>query len=179
MRNRTLMVLADLRYACRALGRMPGVSAVVVASLAVGIGVNTIVFSWIQAFQLLPLSGLPIRFQTELDAGGLAFGRRLQVRGRGYTIAGVVRTSLSNAFGEPPTPAVYLSYRDNPSATGEIHVRVRGGPGGPGGDEHAVAPASAAPYASWIRTSPSSTSARSPITSRRTSSSAASRRACS
>lgn len=39
-------------------------------------------------------------------------GRQIESRGRAYTIAGVVRTSLSNAFGEPPTAAVYYSYRD-------------------------------------------------------------------
>src|SRR5262249_16961414 len=55
-------------------------------------------------------------------------GRRLQARGKTYTIVGVVATSVSNAFGEPPTPAFYLSYRDNPVGFGEIHVRTR--PGG-------------------------------------------------
>jgi predicted permease len=54
-------------------------------------------------------------------------GRRLQARGRTYTIAGVAADSLSNAFGEPPTPVIYFSYRDNPTSFGEIHVRARGG----------------------------------------------------
>ena len=52
------MSLADLRYAARALSRMPIVSAVVVISLAIGIGVNTVVFSWIQARLLQPLPGV-------------------------------------------------------------------------------------------------------------------------
>ena len=43
-------------------------------------------------------------------------GRRLQARGRSYMIAGVVRNSLYNAFGEPPTPIIYFSYRDRPLA---------------------------------------------------------------
>jgi hypothetical protein len=34
---------------------MPGVAVVVVFSLGVGIGVNTAVFSWIQAFLLKPI----------------------------------------------------------------------------------------------------------------------------
>jgi ABC-type antimicrobial peptide transport system permease subunit len=54
-------------------------------------------------------------------------GQRLQSRGRLYTIVGVVATTVSNAFGEPPTPVVYFSYRDNPSPLGEIHLRARGG----------------------------------------------------
>jgi hypothetical protein len=51
-------VLVDLRHAFRALLRMPIVSAVVVLSLAVGIGVNTAVFSWVQAVVLRPLPGV-------------------------------------------------------------------------------------------------------------------------
>jgi predicted permease len=54
-------------------------------------------------------------------------GRRLQARGRDYAITGVVKDSLYNAFGEPPTPIVYFSYRDNASRGGEIHLRARGG----------------------------------------------------
>ena len=54
-------------------------------------------------------------------------GRRIQSRGRDYVIVGVVRNSLSNAFGEPPTPAIYLSYRDAPARQGEIHLRSRDG----------------------------------------------------
>ena len=49
-------------------------------------------------------------------------GRRLQSRGATYTIAGVARNSLYNSFGEPPTPIIYLSYRDRPMLSGEIHV---------------------------------------------------------
>ena len=42
-------------------------------------------------------------------------------------IVGVVRTSLSDSFGEKPTPAMYFSYRDRPSVMGQIHVRTRPG----------------------------------------------------
>jgi predicted permease len=51
-------MVADLRHAFRALVRMPIVSTVVVLSLAVGIGVNTAVFSWVQAVVLRPLPGV-------------------------------------------------------------------------------------------------------------------------
>ena len=54
-------------------------------------------------------------------------GRRITSRGRSYVIVGVVRTSRSNALDEPPTPAIYLSYRDNPSRAGEMHLRTREG----------------------------------------------------
>lgn len=52
-------------------------------------------------------------------------GRRLQSRGRAFTIVGVARDSLYNAFGEPPMPHIYFSYRDNPLTLGEIHLRAR------------------------------------------------------
>ena len=54
-------------------------------------------------------------------------GRRIDTRGRAYVIIGVVRDSLSNAFGEPPTPVIYLSYRDSPARQGEMHLRTRDG----------------------------------------------------
>jgi predicted permease len=63
------------------------------------------------------------RYTRERDPVGL----RLDTRGRQYTIAGVVKDSLYNAFGEPPTPIIYFSYRDRPSAIGEIHLRTRPG----------------------------------------------------
>jgi predicted permease len=54
-------------------------------------------------------------------------GRRIENNGRSYVITGVVRDSLYDSFGEPPTPALYFSYRDRPSGQGEIHVRARVG----------------------------------------------------
>jgi predicted permease len=59
---------------------------------------------------------------------GEPIGRGLQARGGRYVIVGVVKNSLYNAFGEPPTPAIYLSYRDQPQPRGEIHVRTAGPP---------------------------------------------------
>jgi predicted permease len=60
-----------------------------------------------------------------LGAGPL--GRRIALRGRAYSIIGVARNALYNAFGEPPTPIIYLSYRDRPSPVGEMHLRTRAG----------------------------------------------------
>jgi predicted permease len=59
--------------------------------------------------------------------GADVLGRRLTTRGRAYTIVGVVRTSLYDAFGEPPTPMLYFSYRDRPSPAGEMHLRPKRG----------------------------------------------------
>lgn len=54
-------------------------------------------------------------------------GRRLRNNDIDYTIAGVVRNSTYDAFGEPPTPAFFFSWRDRPRWLGEIHVRARTG----------------------------------------------------
>jgi putative ABC transport system permease protein len=56
-----------------------------------------------------------------------AIGRRIETGGRPYVVAGVVKDSLANAFGEPPTAIIYLSLRDRPNTSAEIHVRTRDG----------------------------------------------------
>jgi putative ABC transport system permease protein len=57
--------------------------------------------------------------------GADAIGRSLQTRARSFTIVGVARDSVYDAFGEPPQPAIYFSYRDVPASQGEIHLRTR------------------------------------------------------
>ncbi len=51
-------LLGDLRNAGRTISRMPGLAAVIVLSLAIGIGVNTTILSWIQMILLQPLPGV-------------------------------------------------------------------------------------------------------------------------
>lgn len=63
---------------------------------------------------------------------GEPLDRQVRSRGGQYAIVGVVRNSIYNAFGEPPTPAIYFSYRDLPQPRGEIHVRLRSGADGTG-----------------------------------------------
>ncbi|HEX4915427.1 MAG TPA: ABC transporter permease [Vicinamibacterales bacterium] len=54
-------------------------------------------------------------------------GRQLRNGDITYTIAGVVKDSTYDAFGEPPTPAFFMSWRDRPRWLGEVHVRARPG----------------------------------------------------
>jgi putative ABC transport system permease protein len=48
----------DIRHATRSIARMPGVATVVIVSLAIGIGVNAAIFSWIQGLVFKPLPGV-------------------------------------------------------------------------------------------------------------------------
>src|SRR6267143_4612265 len=51
-------LLGDLRNAGRTICRMPGLAVVIIVSLAIGIGVNTTIFSWIQMILFQPLPGV-------------------------------------------------------------------------------------------------------------------------
>src|SRR5262245_14202431 len=59
-------MIGDLQQAWRSILRMPILSAVVVVSLGIGIGVNTAVFSWIDLVVLRPIPGAA-------DAGAFHF----------------------------------------------------------------------------------------------------------
>jgi len=52
-------ILQDIRFACRTLRRTPGATTVALLSLALGLSVNTTVFSWTRAVLLNPLPGVP------------------------------------------------------------------------------------------------------------------------
>lgn len=97
--GRTLEIIAsDLRHAWRTLSNMPLTAAVVLLSLAVGIGVNTTVFSWIQAVILQPLPAVPhsgqyLNIQARTNAGtypGLSWPEYRDVRDRVPAFSGLL-----------------------------------------------------------------------------------------
>jgi hypothetical protein len=85
-------LLGDLRNAGRTIRRMPGLAAVIVVSLAIGIGVNTTIFSWIQMILFQPLPGVSgasnfLLVEPRTETGGVS--RRF--------LAGISRLADANA----------------------------------------------------------------------------------
>jgi hypothetical protein len=66
--------IRDLRHAARMILRMPALAAVVIGSLGVGIGANTIVFSWIEAVVSTRFPGSALA--SGFHSGGTADRRR-------------------------------------------------------------------------------------------------------
>src|SRR5882762_10325282 len=78
-------LVGDLRNAARAIYRMPGLAAVIILSLAIGIGVNTSIFSWIQLilFQPMPAVSGAANFllvEPRSETGGYAGASWLEYR---------------------------------------------------------------------------------------------------
>jgi predicted permease len=98
--------LQDLRYAARTLRNSPGVTAIAVVSLALGIGANTAIFSVVNALLLQPL---PYPESDRLAALWL-------------------RVPGNNVTQDWPSPSQYFEVREQQSSFEEMSIS-RGGPG--------------------------------------------------
>ena len=92
--------IRDLRYACRSIARMPLLAAVVVVSLGAGIGVNTVIFSWIQTRLLKPLAGVAGSAEFHLVESRTDTGMHLGYRGSSTTTcaSGCTRFAICSPF---------------------------------------------------------------------------------
>jgi predicted permease len=76
-------MLTDLRLALRQLTKSPGLSSVVILSLALGIGANTAIFSWLNSAVFRPLPGVsaPVMLlETRDDTGNYVSTSWLEYR---------------------------------------------------------------------------------------------------
>src|SRR5882757_7048402 len=78
-------LLGDLRNAGRSISRMPGLAAVIIVSLAIGIGLNTTIFSWIQLILFEPMPAVSgaanfLLVEPSTETGGYAGASWLEYR---------------------------------------------------------------------------------------------------
>lgn len=95
-------MLSDLRFALRQLSRNPGFTAVVVLSLALSIGANTTVLSWIRTVLERPLPGVPRQEQMAVlvssqGGGNLSLLDLRDFDGLRDVFAGVAGTQITPA----------------------------------------------------------------------------------
>lgn len=90
-------LVRDVRHAFRGLARAPGLTAVAVLTLAIGIAATTTVFSWVQAIFLEPLRGVPDHASLRI-----LWGRSRDGEQRSFSIPNFRDLQTASQAGEVP-----------------------------------------------------------------------------
>ena len=150
------MLRHDLRYACRTLARTPGFTATAIAVLAIGLGVNAVVFSLANAFFLRPLPvedpGTLVRVYLNRFSN-VPYATYLDLRDRNASLSGLAAFQgrsfglgmdgeTEHVFGEIVTGEYFTLLGVRP-ARGRMLV--------PSDDRAGAAPAAVLSHAFWTR----------------------------
>ncbi|HKW88490.1 MAG TPA: ABC transporter permease [Candidatus Acidoferrales bacterium] len=91
----------DVRYGLRVLLKSPGFTLIAILTLALGIGANSTVFSWINATLLTPIPGMPrpaqvisINRGAEGQAESISYLDYKDLRGRNHSFSGMTAFGL-------------------------------------------------------------------------------------
>ena len=91
--------VSDVRYAIRSLAKNPGFSLTVIAVLALGIGLNSAVFTMLKGLALAPLGGVDRSASLVVMFGETSSGRQLRVSYPDYRHIRENHTGFSELFG--------------------------------------------------------------------------------
>src|SRR5215831_15144496 len=95
----------DIRYSLRVIANAPGFAAIVILTLALGIGANTTVFSWINSILLDPIPGVQhtseyvvLSIGPSGEGGALSYPDYLDLRDRNHSFSSLVAYHMTSNY---------------------------------------------------------------------------------